>query len=791
MPDLEHAGEIEREHEEQDRQRRDDPGRLRAGLDAALRAGHGAGASFSLRITGGAAAPLELSCEAGATGPWVDRVLLRAYEEGSWRRTVPVRGPVRPARLWTGRRRTLPGETGVAPPEAGRLVHALASALRTAEEGTALTLGFRPVPLPRRPLLGTVRPPAAAGGAPERPRGPAPLRPRGPGHEPRPAAPALLWTVSVQVEADAAGQRARRESVLGGLRSAWTGLDGVPLDLREVTRPGSASPRSLVSEFEVPSFLPVPETFADAVGSAVPSTSGIPVGRTRTGEVVALPVEPGQGRHFAVVGETGMGKSSLLVAVALRAARVGGLVVLDPMGETTETIRLELESAGRRFLRVAPGMPEVGVNALGGIGATLSTDPIRAERELEDLVHALRRVRAGRYVDAAYWGPRLEEMLARAIRAAATLPCGTLEDAHALLTHAGLGRTVVPPGAQREVAGLTERIRDRPDDAEGARRLLYEVVRNPTLRAMLCARAPGVSVPALVEPGRIVLVSGSASRVGESTARYLLAAYLALVWSALLARPAAGKTFVLLDEAQWFAHEGLGEMLRLARRRDVHVGLATQSLASLAPDLRDAVRTNVADLISFRGAADEALELARTVPAISAEQILALARGEAVVLIGKGETVRWVRTARLPDRPGARDGPRRDEAADLSRITGTTDAPTARSLERSPPETETALPESGDRFSPALGVEAVGRPMPGTSAEPVRLDTAEWRARGLLDERGVRTLGGELGRRGAIVRSERGPEGVVWWVEPAALAEALADRTRRGSVSAASSPQRL
>jgi hypothetical protein len=578
---------------------------------------------------------------------------------------------------------------------------------------------------------------------------------------------------------------------LDAVRSAWTALDGNLLVLNEVPDGRAPSYRSLLSEAEVAAFLPSREAFAEApVGSAPPPCS-IPLGRSRSGSVASLPVEPGQGRHFALLGETGMGKSSLLVAVAVRAARLGGLVVLDPLGETAEAIREELGGAGRPLRWVAPGAPGVGANALGGIGSALRSDPVRAERELEDLVHALRRVRAGRYVDASYWGPRLEEMLVRAVRAAASLPGGTLEDAHALLASAGAGRSVVPPAAQAEVRELATRVRDRPDDAEGARRLLYEIVRNPTLAAMLCAREPTLSIPELVAPGRIVLVSGAASRVGESTARYLLAAYLALVWSELLARASTEKVFLLLDEAQWFAHEALGEMLRLARRRNVHVGLATQSLASLPSDVRDAVRTNVADLVVFRGSPEEALDFGRMTTAISAEAVLGLSRGEAAVLLGKGETVRWVRTARVPDGPRAEppsaDRPRPPLPRDPAARQACPQAPSgggsdSLSPPRGPP------PALGDGGLLAEVRARAERLAPG---ELLRVDLNGLRAGGPSDERMLRTLGSELGRRGAIVRSERTAAGSVWWVDPLALAERLGDRARRGPPAPADVRKRL
>ena len=297
--------------------------------------------------------------------------------------------------------------------------------------------------------------------------------------------------------------------------------------------------------------------------------------------MVGVPVDSRQGRHLAVVARPVWERARSWSPSRHEPLASAESSVLDPLGETSRAIRSELAPAAARVLWVAPGEGPPSINALEGIGREGAANLVLVERRIDDMVHALRRVRSGRYADSLFWGPRLEEMLGRAIRAAAAIPGGTLADAHTLLATMGRSRQVVPPSARDALRELAERVRERPEDAEGARRLLYELARNPTLEQMLCARAPSLSAREFVAPGRIVLVSGDAARVGESTARYLFAVYLALLWSELLSRESPAKTFMILDEAQWFAHESLAEMLRLARRLNVHVILATQSIGSL------------------------------------------------------------------------------------------------------------------------------------------------------------------------------------------------------------------
>lgn len=500
----------------------------------------------------------------------------------------------------------------------------------------------------------------------------------------------------------------------------------------------------------------------------------LPFGRTSSGTVVGPSLDAHQGRHLAVLGETGMGKSSLLVALARRVSLTYGLVLLDPLGSTADALEQELGAAARtRLLRIAPIGSPLSINALEGIQCGEHGDPVRSERRLNDLVHALRRVRSGRYTDSAYWGPRLEEMLTRAVRAAAAWPEGTLADAHTLLATGARMHREVPSQALGPVRELSDRIRERPEDAEGARRLLYELVRSPVLERMLCARTPDLRTSELVRPGRIVIVSGDAGQVGESAARYLLSVYLALVWSEILSRPSRAKLFVLLDEAQWFSHESLTEMLRLGRSANLHVVLATQAVSSLPETIAEAVWTNVADFVAFRGSPEEAREFARAARGVSTEAILSLPRGQAAVLLGKGQSVQWLKTLRLPESLPPRT------AADSNGAPNTT--PDPRSLDSSSTAssisdrwTTDRVPKSAAPASPTVTGDAVVELLRqrARATEPgTHLQVALDELRRTVDPSGlaIRRAGSILGKAGAILSTERTTTGTVWTLDPSRI----------------------
>jgi len=710
----------------------------------ALRAGHGAGAAFAIRVESGPLPETSMTCIHVDALRWIARVLIPAYGRASWTR-VPL--SVRPSF----------GES-----EWGRRVRSWPERLRDAGDGlpaiSHLLLAMAILPTGIR-LRWTFTPSVASWRSPQDPaedtrpfatipaRGAAPPRKSSPEARPRSVTTPLFWSSTAELQFSAAFAhhpelRTRaRAAVEGALRS------GRANGLR-FTRPGRFAfglrPWFELSEDELLEVLPDAEgsDFA-AVRGVGPPLGMLPLGRSDAGTVIGPPIEPGQGRHLAVLGETGMGKSATLVAIGLTAKDFGGVVLLDPLGETAHGFvrGLSAEERRDRLRIVSPSRASGGINALEGIARPWG-DPAGSDRRLDDMVHAFRRVRSSRY-DARYWGPRLEEMLTRALAAAAALPRGTLADAHRLLASGVGGHRVVPPDAREAVRSLAERIHERPEDAEGARRLLYEVVRSPVLQRMLCERAPRLHAADLVAPGRCAVISGDAAVVGESAARYLLAVHLAILWTELLARPSSPKTFVLLDESQWFAHDSLAEMFRLARRRNVHVILATQTVSSLPDDVREAAWTNVSDFVAFRGSPEEAKELSRATGNVSPEEILSLPRGHAAVLLGKGNSVAWVRTVGRPS------GPERNGW-------GTSfDAPAT-----------APSPEPNDAGPEVILEWLRGRSRASGDAGPIRVNLTELRALVDPDGHAVRAAGALLGRSGALLDSTRAETGSVWTLDP-------------------------
>ncbi|HUI38217.1 MAG TPA: DUF87 domain-containing protein, partial [Thermoplasmata archaeon] len=330
--------------------------------------------------------------------------------------------------------------------------------------------------------------------------------------------------------------------------------------------------RVLLSSSEVAALFPLPwSRFVPPLGTRSIGSRPLLVGSGTTLAEAAIWMDPREGRHLVVLGETGMGKSTLIVRLARQAVPHSSVVLFDPLGGTALRFLAALPAAARsRLLWIDPVRSPVGINALASVRSESSASQ-GTERVVDELVGALRRVRESRYSENRFWGPRIDEVAHRALRTAALLPGGTLADAERLLSGVSRLSHGIPTEARPEVEELRTLAREQPDQVDGTRRLFAEISRNRVLTRMLCARSSTTSIGRIVEPRGVTIITGASGAVGESTARYLLSVLFALVWTELQARPAPSKTVLVLDEAQWYAHGAAAEILRLGRDRNVHL----------------------------------------------------------------------------------------------------------------------------------------------------------------------------------------------------------------------------
>ncbi len=754
-------------------------------IEGALRAASRGSGAFRWRIETGPYGRAVLLPESPAIGDWIRGVLLRAYPPDRWQEGAIV--PALPAVTWPGR--AAPDPIGPFRSISDGLppwIEPVLASTPLLPAGLVLDLELEPLgPLgptrPREPIDPLVAQPTGF-------RAPLPAAPRRTIsdrlEERRLGSP---WSLRARLEIGPAGEAAADR--LSSLLAAASRRDGGSgLEFRRPRRWWGARPSPiLLSASEVAMLLPRPSArflpWSEGTGDGAGS---LEVGRTTAGRPARLRIDPEQGRHLAILGETGMGKSTLAVHLALQAARSHGLLLFDPIGDTARAFLAGLPpSAMSRVLWVAPGRSPAAINALERPRDGGGREGWALDRSIDDVVQALRRVRSFRYGETPFWGPRIEETVRRALTVAAGLPRGTFVDAARLLSSSPSRPTTLPPEVRDAYAELRARIAERPEEVDGARRLLAEVVDPEVLRQLLCEPAARTSVAEWVAPGRLTVISGEAPVIGETSARYLLAILLALVWPSLLARRPPSKCILLLDEAQWYAHGTVAEVLRLGRRANVHLWTVTHDLASLPDPVAEAARTNVADLVLFRGSPEEAREVHRWAPGVSESSLMSLRSGHALLLGGKGEEAEWTSVGRsLPRRtiPEAEL-----EAIETSRRAWP-EVPSGPPAEAGPE----AAPGSGNAPASVQRILAVLRAGAETDPRAGTLLLDLTRARRVLDPDGgaLRITGALLARAGVLRRRRDGPDGPVWELDRAGLTSYVAAPDSPTESSAAASAWR-
>ena len=539
------------------------------------------------------------------------------------------------------------------------------------------------------------------------------------------------------------------------------------------------------------------------------SSSCVPLGSDDSGEPVVWSLAPAEGHHMTVTGETGMGKSTLLQHLAAALANRGhALVVIDPLGETAQgLLPLLAKTVRERAVWVSPLRSPVGINALElPLGLTSLDARAERERRVSELVTALRRVRAERYGETVYWGPRIEDLLTRTLLVLSYSPGSTLHDAAQLLSDPDSWGGPLPSTTEegREVQPLWESLRrEGPEERQGALRVVQEVALSSAISRVLAARSPRWSLARALGPGAVTFFDLERTMIGVRASSYLGAALLSLLWSHLVVRKDGTKVVLLLDEVQEFANDALSEMLRLGRRYNLHVLAATQSLSALSDSLRDSLVTNSRDLLLFRGSAGDARLVREGLGVGREHDLTSLPRGTALALFEKGAGLTLLHAD--PPSRGPKGSPTAREAL-LECIERSRPFWSVEDGPQNPTSSPEAAPEvpprgAGEQGGPTLGTgttfvrapEPERTGAPGTAEargqDPARRGELELPLLALLvaaleapqgepfavtlvqvrrlcgeDERTVRRLGACLKGAAALVRTERRDGERVWWL---------------------------
>jgi hypothetical protein len=276
------------------------------------------------------------------------------------------------------------------------------------------------------------------------------------------------------------------------------------------------------------------------------------------------------------------------------------------------------------------------------------------------------------------WGIRSETFGRLGIRTLCEVPGATLMDLGRLFADEGYRRMAT---AQLSDSFLRESWKNyealspaaRVDAVQAPMARTLALLARPRVRAVLASADPKIDVGRLLEERRFLLVSLAPGTLGEA-APLIGAAVMFETWAAIESRASVAPERrhlinVYIDELATVAGglpNNLEQAAERARGLGASLNIAAQTLARVPEPARSALLGNLATLISFRAGATEAPTIARELPGIAAEDLMALGRFEVAARVGTGAgsavSVVTGRTEPLPPATG-QAGAIRDSSA--------------------------------------------------------------------------------------------------------------------------------
>lgn len=319
-------------------------------------------------------------------------------------------------------------------------------------------------------------------------------------------------------------------------------------------------------------------------------------------------------RHVYVVGQTGMGKSTLLLNMLIQDIQRGkGVALIDPHGDLAEQL---LDHIPQRrmtdviYINPADTEYPVGINLLDGDKST--------GRHLiaSHLVDIFKKI----WSDS--WGPRLEYILRNTILA--LLEC----DGHTLLS---VPRLLIDPEFR---AVLLSRVQDpvvrtfwqveyelypkvfRTETISPIQNKVGQFLSVPVMRNILGQGKNKVDFRSVMDSGRILILNLAKGRLGEDNTGLLGSLIVSKLFLTAMSRSGTPQSqrkpyTVYIDEFQSFASDNFAHTLSEMRKFGLHLVLAHQYLAQLPLQLKSAVFGNVGTTIAFRIGAEDGEYLKR------------------------------------------------------------------------------------------------------------------------------------------------------------------------------------
>lgn len=310
-----------------------------------------------------------------------------------------------------------------------------------------------------------------------------------------------------------------------------------------------------------------------------------------------------QRQHIYIIGKTGSGKTTLLRNLIVQHIALGhGVGLIDPHGDLAEELLHHIPPhRADHLVYFNPGDLEfpIGLNLLANVA------PDSRHLVASGIVGAFK----GIWRDS--WGPRLEYILYNAVSAILECRTATLLGVNRMLTddkyRAMVIRQIKDPFIRsfwtEEYEGYDERF--KREAIAPIQNKLGQFLLNPVIRNILGQVKTKVSIPFVMDNGRLFIANLSKGKLGHDKANLLgslLTTQFQLAAMARSDRPEDERRdfFLFIDEFQNFSTDAFASILAEARKYRLCLTLSHQYIEQLSLPIRHAVFGNVGTLIAFR-----------------------------------------------------------------------------------------------------------------------------------------------------------------------------------------------
>lgn len=327
--------------------------------------------------------------------------------------------------------------------------------------------------------------------------------------------------------------------------------------------------------------------------------------------------------HLYLIGQTGTGKSTLLLNLALQDAHAGrGICLVDPHGDLALALHQQL-TIPHHYFDIADPACRLGYNPLTRVHQSLR--PLVAS----GLIETLKR----QWADS--WGARMEHLLRYAVLALLDQPQADIRDIVRLYIDKDFRREIVSRIADEQVRAFWTKefpnmnYMNAVDGVAPIANKLGAFLSHPIIRRAICEPVEPLRFRSIMDKGEVLIVNLAKGRLGVDMANVLGGLIVSNVMLAAFSRQSSEEKarlphMLYVDEFPSFTTEAFASLLPEARKYGLGLILAHQHLSQMQPAVLDAVLGNVGTMIAFRVGVQDTPQIAMQLGDVAPHDLIRL-----------------------------------------------------------------------------------------------------------------------------------------------------------------------